>query len=106
MFGLWGLAGAAGVTLPLSAGRFMPWHGFLMAVPFMAATAWFGWTVAAFLVPISLLLVWGFDVTGGAGPFGAGSYLGLMLTMLLATVVGDRMHRVWRESEARARGNE
>ena len=106
MFGLWGLAGAAVVTLPLSAGRFMPWHGFLMAVPFMAATAWFGWTVAAFLVPISLLLVWGFDVTGGAGPFGAGSYLGLMLTMLLATVVGDRMHRVWRESEARARGNE
>ena len=37
VFGLWGLAGAAVVALLLSSGRLAPWHGFLMAVPFMAA---------------------------------------------------------------------
>ena len=57
-YGLWGLTAAVVVALLLSAGEVAPWHGFLLAVPFMAATAWFGWTVAAFLVPIVLLLVW------------------------------------------------
>lgn len=105
VFGLWGLAGAAVVALLLSSGRLAPWHGFLMAVPFMAATAMFGWTAAAFLVPGSLLVVWGVEAAGSAS-LPAGSYLEMALAMLLATYVGDRMHRVWGESEARARDSE
>ncbi len=105
-FGLWGLAATAVVSLLLSAGEFRPWHGFLTAVPFMAATAWFGWSVAAFLVPIVLLLVWGVDASASGTPLGTAAYVELTVTMLLATVVGDRMHRVWRDSEARAHVNE
>jgi len=106
VFALWGLAAAAILTLLLSGGTFLPWHGFLMAVPFLAATAWYGWSVGAFLVPVALLLVWGVEVASGASSLRPASYLELALTMLVATGVGHHMHRVWRESEARAQDNQ
>lgn len=106
VFALWGLAAAAILTLLLSGGTFLPWHGFLMAVPFLAATAWYGWSVGVFLVPVALLLVWGVEVASGASSLRPASYLELALTMLVATGVGHHMHRVWRESEARAQDNQ
>ncbi len=104
MLGLWALAAAA-VTAMFVAPGLKPWHGFLMAVPFMLATAWFGWTVAAFLLPATLLITWGIE-TITSGFLGLAGYAELAGAMALAAFVGDRMHRVWRDSEARAYDNE
>ena len=105
-FGLWGLAAAVVAALLLSAGDLKPWHGFLMAVPYLVATAWYGWTAAALLLPVLLLLVWGVDASAAGGALGPAGYGEIAVTMLLAAFVGDRMHRVWRRTEARAHQNE
>src|SRR5690606_12681844 len=105
MFGLWGLAAAAVVALFVAPGELRPWHGFLMAVPFMVATTWFGWTVAAFLAPAALLIMWGVEGSA-AGSTGSLGYAELAGVMGVAALVGDRMHRVWRATEARSFDNE
>src|SRR5690606_2659769 len=73
-FGLWGLAAAVVAALLLSAGDLKPWHGFLMAVPYLVATAWYGWTAAALLLPVLLLLVWGVDASAAGGALGPAGY--------------------------------
>ncbi len=103
---LWGLAAVTVVALLLSRGEVGPGHGFLMAVPFLVATAWFGWRVAAVLGPTLLLLVWGFDTFGASVPLLWTSYVELGAAVLVAALVGDRMHRVWRSYEAHAHDSE
>ncbi len=101
---LWGLAAVPVVAMFLAPGL-RPWHGFLMAIPFVAATAWFGWTLAAFLIPSMLLVTWGVE-TVTVGSVGLVGYAELAGAMVIGAFAGDRMHRVWRDSELRAFDNE
>lgn len=105
MFGLWGLAATAVLALFVASGDLRPWHGFLMAIPFMVATTWFGWTVAPFLAPAALIITWGVEGSG-AGSMSILGYAELAGVMGVAALVGDRMHRVWRETESRSFDNE
>ena len=105
MFALWGLAAVAVAAIFVVRGDLEPWHGFLMAIPFMLATAWFGWIVASFLIPIALLITWGAETVTVGSP-GLLDYGELAGAMILGAFVGDRMHRVWRDSESRAHDNE
>src|SRR5690554_1375100 len=96
LIALWGLAAASVVTLVLTAGDQQAWHGFLIAVPFIAATAWFGWAMALFLAPTILVLFWSLSAVGSAEPASLLNYVEMLVVMGIGAVVGDRMHRVWR----------
>src|SRR5690606_941425 len=46
------------VMVPPAPGGLAAWQGFLLAVPFMLATAWLGWVAAIVIGPVALSLVW------------------------------------------------
>src|SRR5690606_4111306 len=76
------------VLVPPAPGGLAAWQGFLLAVPFMLATAWLGWVAAAVIAPVALSLVWlRASLTDAALPTGV--YLELAAAMALAAVAGD-----------------
>ena len=98
----WAVFVALLMLVPPASGELAAWQGFLLAVPFMLATAWLGWVAAAVVGPLGLLLVWlRAALTGVEVP--STVYLELAVAMALAAAAGDRLHRTWRASERRAR---
>ncbi len=100
--GAWVVLVALLVMLPPATGGLAAWQGFLLAVPFMLATAWLGWVAAAVVGPVGLLLVWLRSTLTGTVVEPA-LYLELVGAMALAAVAGDTLHRTWRAAERRAR---
>lgn len=90
------------LVLPADAGRLSAWQGFLLAVPFLLATAWRGWRAAAVVGPGALVLVW-LLTRLTLEPLPGSTYLELAGAMVLAAAAGHLLHRTWRESELRAR---
>lgn len=98
----WALAAVALLlsTYPMSS--LAPWRGFLLAIPFLIATAGLGWRAGVVLAPIGLFLAWLGPYLGAADPTSA-DYLMLVLAMGVATAGGDRLYRAWRRAEQAAR---
>jgi len=77
-------------------------HGFLLATPFLLATAGLGWKAGVVLSPFAVLLLWARTALEGTVP-GATDYLLLAMGLAVATFAGGGLYHVWRFTEQLAR---
>ncbi len=77
-------------------------HGFLLATPFLLAAAGLGWKAGVSLAPFAVFLVWLRTALDGRATSPT-DYLMLVVSLGVATIAGDRLYRVWRRSEQKAR---
>lgn len=98
----WALVAVVLLFASLPLGNLRVWHGILLAIPFLLATAGLGWRASAALAPAALLLVWLRTLLDGSHQ-SAADYLLIAGALALASVGGDGLYRVWRSAEQRAR---
>lgn len=99
---LWAIASVAFLLASFRLGGTGLWQGFLLATPFLIATAGLGWRAALWLTPLALLIQWSGQHLGGPAA-SAADYLLLLAGLVLATLAGDRLYRAWRRVERSAR---
>lgn len=76
-------------------------RGAVIAVPFSMAAAWRGWRTALLLAPVVMAAFWaGSSVLGME--FDVAAHVMLVAAVLLATLSGHRLRRVWSAHERRA----
>ncbi len=81
------------------------WQGFLIAIPVLVIATGLGWRAAAKVAPMGLALLWLRSYATGV-PADVLDYGGFVLAMVLGTLAGDTIFRLWRSSERRARHSE
>ncbi len=96
----WAVLGALVLIAVYPNERFALARGAMIAVPFTMAAAWRGWRSALLLAPV-VLASWTANFVLGL-EFDVGAHVLLVAAVLLATLSGHRLGRVWSAQERRA----